>query len=505
VSERIGKYVLEERIGAGGMAEVYRARVQGPQGFEKIVAVKRVLPIFSDDGDFVRMFIQEARVAARLQHGNIVQIFDFDEEGGRYYIAMEYVAGKDLRVALRAAGAPPAQPGMPMAMSLYVAGEVLRALHYAQQTLGLVHRDISPHNVLLGFSGDVKLGDFGIAKAQAAASATRTGSIKGKIAYMAPEQVDGAEVDGRTDLFAMGIVLYEMLSGKRPFSGASDAELVARIMSAKFAPLHSVRAELPEDVAAVVERLLQRDPAARFQTALEAFSALTACASYHADSVGLGTWLQGLFPDVQEQPSRVTRSEAGGRTAPAPVEAATAFALAETRTSDAKSATVPARKRRRSWLRWAPLPAGILVLGALALRSAERPPQDLRAPLGVKPPSPAAPAVPAPIAATPTPPAPSPSPPAAAPAVATAPERSPKPPARVRKRARTRAPRGPMGVLDVGIHPSANIKINGKEYGSSPKKIPLPAGTYRLDLTLPGDRKRREPVTIQAGQTTKIR
>jgi len=178
LSERIGKYLLEERIGAGGMAEVYRARVQGPQGFEKIVAVKRVLPIFGDDQDFVRMFIQEARVAARLQHANIVQIFDFDQEKGRYYIAMEYVAGKDLRVALRAAGAPPAAPGIPVALALFVTGEVLRALHYAQQTSGLVHRDISPHNVLLGYSGDVKLGDFGIAKAQAAASATRTGSIK---------------------------------------------------------------------------------------------------------------------------------------------------------------------------------------------------------------------------------------------------------------------------------------------------------------------------------------
>jgi serine/threonine protein kinase len=495
LGERIGKYLLEERIGAGGMAEVYRARVQGPEGFEKVVAVKRVLPLFNDDQDFVRMFVNEARVAARLQHANIVQIFDFDQDRGRYYIAMEYVAGKDLRVALKAAGVPPAAPGMPVALALFVAGEVLRALHYAQHTSALVHRDISPHNVLLGFSGDVKLGDFGIAKAQAAASATRTGAIKGKLAYMAPEQVDASEVDGRTDLFALGIVLFEMLAGRRPFSGASDAELVARVLAAQAPPLQPLRPEVGDDVAAVVERLLRRDPAARFQTPLEALTALTACGAYRADPMGLGTWLQELFPgDAEDQRAHATRSETGGRTGPS-VESATSLALAETRTSDG-SPTVPSRRRRgrrRAWIGAAPLLAGVLALGALALRRA---PEPRKAP---------APSV---QAATPVPvPAPVP-PPAPTPTVVIAPPPVQPPedvPSASTTRKHTRAPHGKVGRLDVGVSPWAYIRVNGKLHGASPKTIELPAGSYRLDLKFPDGKHRLEPVTIRAGETTRIR
>jgi serine/threonine-protein kinase len=225
--QRIGKYVLGERIAVGGMAEVWAARAEGPEGFVKPVALKVILESFSGDPELEKLFIKEARIAAQLQHANLVSVFDFDKvvtgasepgTGGRYYIAMEHVEGYDARRVAQAARH--AGYLFPLPLALYLAGEVMKGLRYVHERrdggrpLGLVHRDVSPHNVLVGFSGEVKLSDFGIAKSLAHSSRTKTGTIRGKIAYASPEQLSAGPVDHRTDQFAMGITLWEILADR---------------------------------------------------------------------------------------------------------------------------------------------------------------------------------------------------------------------------------------------------------------------------------------------------
>ena len=273
-----GKYELVERIASGGMAEVFRGRVRGPEGFVKEVCLKRILPHFSDDLEFVEMFVAEARVAAQLHHANIVQIFDFDSVDGQYYIAMELVDGVDLRRLIqrtRASGV-----AFPIDVAVYIATEILKGLHYAHtrrwegRPLGLIHRDVSPHNVLVSHAGEVKLADFGIAKAASRASATRTGVVKGKLPYMAPEQASAGTVDARVDLYATGVVLYEMIAGGRPFVADSDAELLAAILSAPVPPLSDRREDVPQVIDEIVRKLLARNADERFLVAGDALRAL---------------------------------------------------------------------------------------------------------------------------------------------------------------------------------------------------------------------------------------
>jgi serine/threonine protein kinase len=206
-----GKYRLLEPIASGGMAEVWRAEAPGPEGFVKEVALKLVRGDHDARGEFVRMFIQEARLASRLTHANIVQVFDFDQVDGRYYIAMELVRGRTLREVVDRCREQGVRLGVPRAV--HVGAEVARALAYAHRLeeggrpTGLVHRDVSPQNVLVSFEGEVKLTDFGIARALGATEATAPGTLKGKLAYMAPEQARGGAADGRADVFALGVVL----------------------------------------------------------------------------------------------------------------------------------------------------------------------------------------------------------------------------------------------------------------------------------------------------------
>ncbi len=273
-----GKYELGDRLASGGMAEVFRAFVRGREGFVKEVCIKRILPHFSDDAEFVEMFVAEARVAAQLHHANIVQIFDFDVVDGQYYIAMELVDGVDLRRILHRARA--AGTITPVDVAVFVAAEMLKGLSYAHtrrwegRPLGLIHRDVSPHNVLVSRSGEVKIADFGIAKAASRASATRTGVVKGKLPYMAPEQARGAAVDVRADLYATGVVLFEMLAGQRPFVADSDPELLAAILQVPAPAIRSRRPEVSEPVAAIVDRLLAKSPDDRFPAAVDALRAL---------------------------------------------------------------------------------------------------------------------------------------------------------------------------------------------------------------------------------------
>ena len=231
---QFGKYVLVRKIAMGGMAEIFKAKTGGAEGFEKDVVIKRILPHFTEDGDFVKMFIDEAAITSKLQHANIVQIFDFDVCEGSYYIAMELIEGVDLKKVLDV-GVKDRKPLSP-AQAAWILMETAKGLHYAHvkehkgQPLNIVHRDISPHNLMVSYNGEVKLMDFGIAKAAQRSTKTMAGTVKGKVAYMSPEQARGKNLDGRSDLFALGIMLWEMLTGKRLFLGDSDFDTLTNVL-----------------------------------------------------------------------------------------------------------------------------------------------------------------------------------------------------------------------------------------------------------------------------------
>ena len=219
---QFGDYHLLEKIATGGMAEVWRARSYGLAGFEKILVIKKVLDGLAKDEEFIRLFIDEARISVQLLHVNIVQVFDLNQVDGTYYMAMEYVHGMDLA---RLVGRSRHHSPFPVELALFVAVEVLKALQFAHartdddgNPLKIVHCDISPQNVLISFSGEVKITDFGISRAAFQAKGLHE-VVRGKYAYMSPEQVDGLELDGRSDLFSLGILLFELLTGRRLFKG----------------------------------------------------------------------------------------------------------------------------------------------------------------------------------------------------------------------------------------------------------------------------------------------
>ncbi|MBU8896905.1 protein kinase [Corallococcus sp. M34] len=300
---RIGKYVVRRKLAEGGMAEIYLCTARGPEGFEKEVVIKRVRAFLASDSEFVQMFIAEARLASRLNHANVVQIFDFDKHEDTYYLAMEYVRGCSLW-ELRKRCKEHLTP-IPPTLVAYMGAEIARALHAAHRLkingehLHLVHRDVTPHNVLLSFDGAVKLTDFGIAKAGNRLS--QPGVLKGKFAYMSPEQARGEAVDARTDIFALGVVLWEMLTGGRLFDGDSEVAVLRAVQHSLIPPPARLNPDVPADLDAAVMRALQRDPNARFQTASELERALAQSALQHARSVddtNVGMFLRRLFPEA---------------------------------------------------------------------------------------------------------------------------------------------------------------------------------------------------------------
>ncbi|HVO29144.1 MAG TPA: serine/threonine-protein kinase, partial [bacterium] len=229
-TDRLGRYQLLDRIGAGGMAEVHLARVVGAAGFEKLVVVKRLLPTLAAEKDYVKGFVDEGRIAASFSHANVVSTFDFGESDGSYFIAMEFVEGKNLRAILDALEANGER--MPLPIALYLAAEACRGLDHAHtrtdaagNPLSIVHRDVSPQNVVVSYDGDVKVLDFGIATSATRETRTAPGIVKGKLRYIAPEQVTGGTVDGRADLFAVGAMLHEILHGRRTLPDLDSAEI----------------------------------------------------------------------------------------------------------------------------------------------------------------------------------------------------------------------------------------------------------------------------------------
>ena len=319
----LGKYRLDARVGGGGMAEVFVGQAHGAEGFARPVAIKRVLPGYSDNPAFARMFIAEAQLSARLLHPNIVAVLDFDRDAEqRLFLVMELVEGTDLDHLL-------ASGPLPIPTVIFVITEVLRGLGYAHDLpvgsdlRGLVHRDVSPHNVLLSWEGAVKVSDFGIAKARAASEATASVFIKGKPAYMSPEQASGAPLDGRSDLFAVGVMLWEMLVGRRLFVGEDTRATVAAVLFGAIPRPRVLRAEVSRDLERIVMKLLARELPARYATAEAAIDDLLACAEApRAGREGLIRLLAERFPG--EARVRQSTVRAGGRStassppAPAP-------------------------------------------------------------------------------------------------------------------------------------------------------------------------------------------
>ena len=269
------KYILTERIAQGGMAEIHLGKSVGIDGFARVCAFKRILPHYAQDNEFVEMFRNEANVAKQLQNKNIVQVFDFVSDGSSYMLVMEFVDGQDLRGLLSASEQQ--KKRIPIELACYIAMETLSGLSYAHaavdvtgKSMGIIHRDVSPQNILVSYDGDVKLTDFGIAKAENQMSNTRVGVLKGKFRYMSPEQASGYNIDGRSDVFAVGIILYEMLTMARLFKG-EDLAVLEAVRTCQIKPPSLVNSSgVPPELDAIVMKLLAKDPLQRYQTGREA-------------------------------------------------------------------------------------------------------------------------------------------------------------------------------------------------------------------------------------------
>ena len=276
---RMGPYLLEKKVAQGGMAELFVAGYERQDGFRRTVAVKRVLPHLAANSDFVNMFIREARLAALLQHPNVVQVIDFGKIQNVYFIAMEYVRGKNLGEIMANL-----KEGMTVDQAVFIASQVAMGLEYSHskkddksgEALNIVHRDISPQNILISFQGEVKISDFGISKTSSEPSLTHSGVIKGKLAYLSPEQALGQTVDHQADLYALGIVFYEILSGKRLYKFTSDIEAIRSIPEREIPPIKECRQDIPDELNRIVMKCLEKDKRFRYQNAGELLQDLTA-------------------------------------------------------------------------------------------------------------------------------------------------------------------------------------------------------------------------------------
>jgi serine/threonine-protein kinase len=310
----IGRYVVQRKLAEGGMAEIYLCTAVGPGGFAKEVVLKVVKAFLAQDASFVTMFVNEARHASRLNHVNVVQLFDFGTHQDRHFIAMEYVRGGTLSELRKRCAA--ARVAFPPTLAADICARVARGLAHAHaltekgKPVGLVHRDVTPQNILLAFDGAVKLTDFGIAHANS--SATAPGMLKGKYAYMAPEQARGEPVDVRTDVFALGITLWELLTGARLFEGASDIAVLRAVQESTIAPPSRLNPEVPPALSAIVLKALTREPRGRYQTAGELEEALSQFVVQTAralEDTRVDLFMRPLYPEEHDEgPSQPTGS-----------------------------------------------------------------------------------------------------------------------------------------------------------------------------------------------------
>jgi TonB family protein len=361
--DRFGQYEILERIASGGMAELFRARRRGVEGFEKIVAIKKILPHISDDGEFITMFADEAKLAAQLNHPNIVHIFDLGKvEDGGYFIAMEHVEGRDLRSILqlsRETGQP-----LPISLSVAIAAKVAAALDYAHRRRGddgsdlhIVHRDISPPNILVSSDGDVKLCDFGIAKAASKVSRTESGALKGKVPYMSPEQAWGRPVDHRSDIYSLGSVLFEMVTGRKLFQGDSDLNVLEKVRAGEVVPPSSLNPDVWPALDSVVLKALAVKPEDRYAEASEMLRDLEAVLRTYEPpptSADLAVFVRSLETRAAALREARIREEQQPAPPPPPVPESAEEALGEKMVPPPEVQPSPAREAPPSLAREAP-------------------------------------------------------------------------------------------------------------------------------------------------------
>jgi serine/threonine protein kinase len=291
--EAYGKYYLVDKIAVGGMAEIFRAKTFGHGGFENLFVVKRILAHMSDNEQFVQMFLDEARVTALLVHANIVRVVDFGKIGTNYFLAMDYVEGKDAKLILRKLFER--RKMLPREFAVYIAMEAAKGLDHAHrkstnagELMNIVHRDVSPSNVLVSYAGEVKVADFGIVQASSVVETTTKGTLKGKIEYMSPEQAMGETLDRRSDLFSLGVVLWEMLTGRRAFKTDNEVKTLDRVRNVDIERVSVVNPSVPARLSDIVARCMEKNPDDRYQDGRE----------LHAD---LLNFLYPATPDVVQQ------------------------------------------------------------------------------------------------------------------------------------------------------------------------------------------------------------
>jgi serine/threonine-protein kinase len=537
---RFGKYELIRRLGQGGMAEVYLARQAGAAGFAKQVVLKQVLPQHVEKANFRAMFLDEARLAALLSHPNICQVFDLGEADGRFYLAMEYVDGLTLSQVL--AGLARRGLRMPLDATMRIIGGVLEALHAAHsltdeagQPLQVVHRDVTPSNIMVAAQGSVKLLDFGIARMRGRSTETRVGMAKGKLGYMAPEQLRSQPLDARTDVFQVGAVLYQLVVGRGPYAHSMGGPTIFDDMAAtRFPAPRALDAAIPEALEAIILTAMRRHPDERYQSALELHGALEAFARAHQLSMGpqvvtsLVQSLSGEFQVVDDEVVAVgsadlldagTTTVRGQPERPAPRLPEAPRRPLETVSMGAR----PARSGRPSALALlaiAVTAVGVGLGGVLAWGM----PRDVdgRGPAVLEPMPPAL--VPPALAAgagravgeppqAPVADAP-PRPPAAATdlverAGAAPVPKSARPPERSSPRPRAVAVPTPvdpfaMGELEVRCEPTATVRIAGRAVGTCPLTVALTEGMHRVVLEYPGLPPRTLMVSIMPGVTTPL-
>lgn len=384
---KLDRYELVGELASGGMATVFLGRIGGVGGFQRFVAIKRLHPHLAHEQDFVEMFIDEARLAASIHHPNVVPILDIGASEHGYYLAMEYIEGDTLARLLARAASTGARLPMPIALRIVL--DTLAGLHAAHELrdeqdalLGLVHRDVSPQNILVGVDGTSRITDFGVAHASSRLSTTRGGQLKGKLAYMAPEQARGQGIDRRADVFAMGTVLWEVLAGRRLFKAEGDAETLNRVLFEPIPRLREVDESLPAALDAVATRALERDPEKRYATCSELFDALERAARATrlvASARDVATYVQEVMgQEIQQQreavrswlaasePSRVQVSEL---LAPPPLFAPTTMSDSMRTGSSVSSAAITIRHGERRLPNGLPEEAGAEPRGSFRRRA----------------------------------------------------------------------------------------------------------------------------------------
>ena len=493
-TSQLGTYELLHRLGTGGMAETYEARRRGPAGFEQRVCLKRILPGFSQESDFIDLFLSEAKIAAKLRHANIVQIIELGVTDHTHFMALELVEGVDLRRLLKDC------ERLDWQLVSYLAHELGAALEFAHQVaiepgkVGVVHRDISPSNVLLSLAGEVKLADFGIAKALSTTQGTRTGSIKGKVAYMAPEYAAGGHFDVRSDLFSLGVTLYEALAGTRPFDGANEVDTFRRIQDAEYRPFEGASLETPAALRNAIERLLCKGPDDRFQTAGDFLDALTELSPTPAARRRLGELVRSAQPPAPPaEPIGELSTEAlvPKDTTPPTAAARVEASRTQTRSTHRGDSALPVRT--------AIAVTFVLVCLVVFVRSlwSSEPLDTAAGPVADG--NPAPPTVLTESASASSdrqPSAPLPDEPSAPPPEETPPTVTSPVEHNVRQVRHA-------GRLQIIVLPYGKVWIDGKSYGSAPVDVMLPAGRHRI-RALSGAKKKLQTAIIKSKRRKRV-